>query len=291
MSASYHTQFHLNKGKPVGSSIPATEHSVMTSWKSEEEALLNEIEHYGEGVYSCVMDSYDYDNALNVVLPKVAQKKVAKGGTLVLRPDSGDAVEQVLKGLKAGEKTFGAVVNKKGFKVNQNVAVIQGDGINYEVVKQILDKVLAEGYSAQNVAFGMGGGLLQKVNRDTMSFATKLSHITYADGTSRDVMKTPKTDSGKISLPGKFFVGRKITGDKIAPIEVFPAEAAPASGYENVMKVYYDKGPLSTAQETFDELRARVEKQWADTPANGNPITAPLKEKCERIIAEHRAAK
>jgi len=78
------------------------------------------------------------------------------------------------------------------------VAVIQGDGINYEVVKQILDKVLAEGYSAQNVAFGMGGGLLQKVNRDTMSFATKLSHITYADGTSRDVMKTPKTDSGKV---------------------------------------------------------------------------------------------
>lgn len=35
----------------------------------------------------------------------------------------------------------------------------------------------------QSVAFGMGGGLLQRLNRDTLSLATKLSHIVYADGT------------------------------------------------------------------------------------------------------------
>lgn len=29
----------------------------------------------------------------------------------------------------------------------------------------------------QTVAFGMGSGLLHKLNRDTMSFATKLNHI------------------------------------------------------------------------------------------------------------------
>ena len=55
---------------------------------------------------------------------------------------------------------------------------------------------------AQAVAFGMGGGLLQKVNRDTMSFATKLSHVTYADGTDADIMKSPTGDTGKISFPG-----------------------------------------------------------------------------------------
>ena len=32
--------------------------------------MLNEMEHYGEGVYACVMDSYDYENALNNVLPR-----------------------------------------------------------------------------------------------------------------------------------------------------------------------------------------------------------------------------
>ena len=50
----------------------------------------------------------------------------------------------------------------------------------------------------QAVAFGMGGGLLQKVNRDTMQFATKLSHIVYADGSAREIAKMPKTDPAKV---------------------------------------------------------------------------------------------
>lgn len=95
MSAAYHAQFHLNGGKPVATSIPATEHSVMTAWDTEEEAMLNEIEHFGSNLYACVMDSYDYDNALDVVLPKIKEAKIKKGGTIVLRPDSGDPVEQV----------------------------------------------------------------------------------------------------------------------------------------------------------------------------------------------------
>jgi hypothetical protein len=34
LSAAYYAQFALNGGRPVGQSIPATEHSVMTSWPS-----------------------------------------------------------------------------------------------------------------------------------------------------------------------------------------------------------------------------------------------------------------
>ncbi len=49
----------------------------------------------------------------------------------------------------------------------------------------------------QAVVFGMGGGLLQKVNRDTMQFATKLCHVVYADGTARDIAKMPKSDAAK----------------------------------------------------------------------------------------------
>jgi nicotinamide phosphoribosyltransferase len=98
---------------------------------------------------------------------------------------------------------FGATTNAKGYKVITGAGVIQGDGINITTLKAILDAVLAEGYSAQSVAFGMGGGLLQKVNRDTCSFATKLSHIVYGDGRAEDVMKQPQTDAGKFSLPGE----------------------------------------------------------------------------------------
>jgi Nicotinate phosphoribosyltransferase (NAPRTase) family len=61
----------------------------------------------------------------------------------------------------------------------------QGDGIDIYMLRKILDAVLEARYSAESVAFGMGGGLLQRLNRDTMSFATKLSHIVYADGSAR----------------------------------------------------------------------------------------------------------
>jgi len=296
MSAAYHVQYHLNKGVPVASSIPATEHSVMTSWPTEEEAMKNEIEHYGEGLFACVMDSYDYDNALDNVLPKVKGLKEAKGGTIVLRPDSGEPVEQVLKGLRAADKVFGHTVNKKGFKCLNQAAVIQGDGINYQVVVDILKAVLAEKYSAQNVAFGMGGGLLQKVNRDTMSFATKLCHIVYDDGRERDVMKTPMTDKGKISLPGRLAVVRKTKttegGETVqyGPFEVYPAESQPKEGYANALKVVYNRGPVAGVFDDFAAVRARVEAQWAEVPPNGTPISKALKDKCDATIAKNRAA-
>ena len=60
----------------------------------------------------------------------------------------------------------------------------------------------------QAVAFGMGGGLLQRLNRDTLNFATKLSHLTYKDGSAVDVLKAPKTDPSKGSLPGVLAVKR-----------------------------------------------------------------------------------
>mmetsp|Transcript_10482 Transcript_10482/g.21655 ORF Transcript_10482/g.21655 Transcript_10482/m.21655 type:complete len:562 (+) Transcript_10482:93-1778(+) len=283
MSACYHVQQHLNEGRPVGTSIPATEHSVMTAWKDEEAAMTNEIAMYGHSLYACVMDSYDYDNALNVVLPAVAEQVKAKGGTIVLRPDSGDPLTQVLKGLRAAEKTFGVTTNNKGFKCLQNSAVIQGDGVNYESVKEILAGVMDAGYAASNVAFGMGGGLLQKMNRDTMSFATKLSHIVDMDGTHRDVMKTPKTSSAKISLPGRLFVGRQ--GG--VPL-VYPAEAEECAGMEPVLKVVYDKRPVPGAFDDFDTVRNRVKEQWAALPAKGTVLSAKLQQKIDRVLAERQ---
>jgi nicotinic acid phosphoribosyltransferase len=86
---------------------------------------------------------------------------------------------------RAADEVFGSDVNKKGYKVLRGAGVIQGDAVTIDSLENILNAVRDAGYSAQNVAFGMGGGLLQKLNRDTMSFATKLSHITYADGVKR----------------------------------------------------------------------------------------------------------
>ena len=58
----------MNGGEPVGMSIPATEHSVMTAWHTEKAAIENMIEHFGDGLFACVMDSYDYTKASHLFL-------------------------------------------------------------------------------------------------------------------------------------------------------------------------------------------------------------------------------
>ena len=95
--ASCDEQFHLNEGEPIGNSIPATEHSVMMAWDSEKSAVLNMIERFGNGTFACVLDSYDYTHALEHLLPSIAKEKLKRGGFMVLRPDSGDPTDAILK--------------------------------------------------------------------------------------------------------------------------------------------------------------------------------------------------
>lgn len=283
LSAAYYAQFHLNDGEPVAMSIPATEHSVMTAWRTEQQALANMIEQFGTGVFACVMDSYDYVQALAEMLPTVAQKQVGKGGFLVLRPDSGDPVEAVLLALEAAEKVFGVDTNARGYKVPRGCGVIQGDGISIEVLDQILQAVMAKGYSAQAVAFGMGGGLLQRVNRDTMSFATKLSHIVYADGTETDTMKLPKSDPLKYSLPGIMAV-KSVDGVPTA----FPADGGHVSPEENMLQVVWDSGPVEVERKKFTELRKQVDAQWRALPKTADVLSQPLKDKVKTVTARLR---
>lgn len=177
-------QFELNDGEPIGVSIPATEHSVMTSWPSERDAILNMISHFGSGIFACVMDSYDYakvtthkgfqqvffgvhvpllflsssswcdggvhwPQALAEVVPSIAQAQIGAGGYMVLRPDSGDPVEAVIAALEAAEKVFGVDTNSKGYKVPRGCGVIQGDGIDLQKLSEILAAVLEKGFSAE----------------------------------------------------------------------------------------------------------------------------------------------
>ncbi|KAF8064566.1 hypothetical protein HT031_003366 [Scenedesmus sp. PABB004] len=286
MSAAYYAQFHLNGGRPVGMSIPATEHSVMTCWPDERAAILNMITRFGSGLFATVMDSYDYGAALREVVPVVAEAKLAAGGFWVLRPDSGDPVDAVLQGLAALEAVFGADVNAKGFKVVRGAGVIQGDGINVATMSAILDATLAAGFSAENVAFGMGGGLLQRVNRDTMSFATKLCHVVYADGTPHDVMKHPTTDAAKISLPGELAV-KRVGG---VPT-VFPADSGEVPPGEDLLQVVYDCGPVAgpnpLLDADFDAVRARVAAEWAALPRAADVLSGSLRAKIAAVTAQH----
>lgn len=196
----------------AGFSIPAAEHSTITSWgrENEDKAYVNMIERFsGEGkIYAVVSDSYDIYSACEKLWgEKLRQSVIDGGGTLVVRPDSGDPLVVVLKCLEILGDKFGTTTNSKGYKVLNNVRVIQGDGVNLMAIEGILGKMMVNGWSADNVAFGMGGGLLQQVNRDTLSFAMKCSAVSYDNAeTWVDVMKDPITQPGKASKAGRFAV-------------------------------------------------------------------------------------
>ena len=200
----------------AGFSIPAAEHSTITSWGKDNEvkAFDNMITQWPNGLVAVVSDSYDIINACKQYWGKDLKDKVlARNGTLVVRPDSGTPEVVVVQVLDALGEAFGYEVNAKGYKVlNPKVRVIQGDGINYDSVQDILGNMRVHNWSADNVAFGMGGALLQQLNRDTHMFAFKCSSITV-NGQERDVYKQPVTSGWKKSKAGRFNVGPEVFRD------------------------------------------------------------------------------
>jgi nicotinamide phosphoribosyltransferase len=142
-----------------------------------------------------------YNAVENIWGGTLKDEVINSGATIIIRPDSGHPATVVLKTLQLLEKKFGVTYNTKTYKVLNNVRVIQGDGINEESIREILETAKMNGYSATNIAFGMGGALLQMVNRDTQKFAFKCS-AARVNGKLVDVFKDPVTDSGKRSKKG-----------------------------------------------------------------------------------------
>lgn len=208
-------------------SVPAAEHSTITSWGRDREAdaYRNMIERFGKpgAIVSVVSDSYDLFAALDAWGSQLKQAVLDSGATLVIRPDSGDPRAIVLQTLRALEASFGAAVNGKGRRVLNNVRVIQGDGVNPESIEAILAAMDDAGFSADNIVFGMGGALLQQINRDTQRFAMKCSAIRIGD-TWHDVSKDPVTDATKRSMKGRLTLLRhRRTGEyRSVPLPVAP---------------------------------------------------------------------
>lgn len=191
-------------------SIPAAEHSTITTWGKTEEgetaAYYNMVQKYSKpgSIFAVVSDSYDIFKACEKIWGGTLKDAViAHGGTLVIRPDSGDPVLTTLRVIQILDEKFGHTVNDKGFKVLNHVRIIQGDGVNPLSINAILMNYKAHGYSADNIAFGMGGALLQHMNRDTLKFAMKASAV-MVNNEWRDVSKNPIGQPDKASKGGRF---------------------------------------------------------------------------------------
>jgi len=253
--------------KMSGYSIPASEHSTITMWgkESETKAYKNMIKQYGNGnMFACVSDSYDIYNAVENIWGKTLKKDVMDcKATIVIRPDSGNPCKMIHDLLDILGNKFGYTQNKKGYKVLNKVRLLQGDGIDKMDVRSILGNMYINGWSATNIAFGMGGGLIQKnMDRDTHAFAFKCSWA-KVDGKNINVFKDPVTDKTKISKAGKQDL-RLITVDVAGHDRdyVYTTRHTEKETDKNksLLRKVYENGKI-LIDDTFAEIRARANKE------------------------------
>lgn len=241
----------------AGFSIPAGEHSTFSSWgkNREVDAYRNMLKQFGKtgAMLAVVSDTWDVFNACeNIWGEELRQEVIDSGATVVIRPDSGDPVTVVMRCLNILANKFGTTDNYKGYKVLNTVRLIQGDGVNPQSIKAILEAMKAEKFSATNIAFGMGGALLQKVDRDTNKFAYKCSSATI-DGKVTEVYKDPITDKGKTSKRGRLDT-IQIPGYLPATIKLKDEELShPAT----IMRTVYEDGKVYV-NDSLDLIRQRA---------------------------------
>lgn len=195
----YHSQM-------AGFSIPATEHSVQCSYGKDNQLgyLHTVIINCKSGdIVSIVLDGYDIFRDTELLCSEFKTILPQSGVKVVIRPDSGNPFDIIPKLLNIMDNHFGHTVNSKGFKVLNNVSLIQGDGIDMDMMKGLCAMIENLGYAAETLVYGSGGGLLQKVNRDTYSFAQKTSAMKI-NGTWIDTVKSPITSPDKKSKGGRF---------------------------------------------------------------------------------------
>lgn len=243
-----------------GFSIPASEHSTMTTWGGpvgEIDAMRNMVEQFaGPGkLFACVSDSYNIYEAVSEKWPELEALILEKGGTLVVRPDSGDPVLTPIECIEILMSKFGCKINSKGFALlPDHVRVIQGDGITEQTIALIIKELIRRKISVENIAFGQGGGLLQQVNRDTLKFAMKASAISI-DGKWQDVYKEPIGQSDKKSKRGRLALVKNTTGEFVTI-----REEDLDNNTKNELKVVYDSGIMFF--DTFNNVRERANYEF-----------------------------
>lgn len=268
----YHEQYYnadIEK-ELVGTSIPATEHSVMCSYGKDREFetykhLITEV--YPKGFVSIVSDTWDLWKVLSEIISPLKDEILARDGKVVIRPDSGDPIKilcgdssatssMVQKGvIEVLWDIFGGTVNSKGYKeLNPKIGAIYGDAITLFRVEEICRQLEEKGFASTNVVYGIGSYTFQGSTRDTFGFALK---STYAKvkGEERLIFKNPATDDGvKKSQKGKIAVGRE-KGELVLFDELNSKQLENCRN--NELEIVYLDGKL-IRDEKLSEIRAKL---------------------------------
>jgi nicotinamide phosphoribosyltransferase len=232
-------------------SVPASEHQIMTAdGKLGEPAIVGRLlKKYPKGILSLVGDSYHiYDFAAKICGEIYKDEILAREGVLVIRPDSGDPEEVMLKLANILWNKFGGTINSKGYKViDPKVRLLWGDGIDPRGVKNVFGAFMVNGWAAENIAcFGIGSNLLQKVNRDDLRCAFKCSAM-FRNGEWQDVFKNP-LEGGKTSKKGVLKLIKDADGYKTVKV---------TEPGEDLLVETFRAGELRN-EINFDEVRANA---------------------------------
>lgn len=255
--ASQFLKKYYDCGEVAGKSIPATEHSIcsLLGREGEAEVYRHLLESFPQGTIACVSDSFNIFHACDGIWGMELRSLVLeRDGILVIRPDSGDPLATLHLVFKILFERFGFSVNTKGYKVlNEKVRIIQGDGVNFQSINKILYSLMAAGIASENISFGMGGALLQKVDRDTHKFAIKCSYA-ERNGKGFPVQKSP------VEIDESGFVAKSSKTSKSGRLKLVCDEK---NGYEtvsesaegeDVLRTVFENGNLLIRSD-YEELR------------------------------------
>ena len=213
--------------EPVAFGSPSTEHAVMCSnyaVDGDEVTLLKRLltEIYPDTSFSAVLDSYDYWNVIDNVLPQIKPEIMAHNGCMLMRGDSGDCIEVVTKTVFKLWDEFGGTINSKGYKVlDPHVKAIYGDSITIQRCERIYEFLKDNGFAASNVALGVGSfsfqcveedGILKPFTRDTFSSCIKATYCEI-DHKPYPIFKNPKEGGFKKSQKGCCLVYKDDNGE------------------------------------------------------------------------------
>lgn len=244
---------YYNAKGVAGYSVNATEHSIMTALgeKGEFEVLKSLIRNYPSGILSIVIDSYNYERFLDVYVRNLKEEILNRDGKTVFRPDSEEPVSTSLRVIELLDSIFGVEYNSKGYNdLNPKIGMLWGDGIDYLGIRNILHAFMQRGYAASNIIFGMGGGLLQKVNRDTQRFAFK-SSAQCRSGVWHDVYKKPR-DMTKMSKRGRLGL-YKVRGSHGSILKTMKED--PKLEEFNLLETVFENGNITKLYEYEDVVR------------------------------------
>lgn len=253
--------------EPVAFGSPSTEHFVMCSNYAVDgdeitflKRLLNDI--YPNTSFSCVLDSYDYWNVIDNILPEIHSDIMQHNGCMLMRGDSGDCVDVVTRTVFKLWDQFGGTINSKGYRVlDPHVKAIYGDSITVSRCAEIYEVLMKNGFACSNVALGVGSfsmhcieenEILKPFTRDTFSSCIKACYAEVNDK-CYPVFKNPKECGFKKSQKGLCYVYRN-EENKLCYMDGFNSGDIPN---DNLLQPVFKDGRI-LKEFTLNEIRERL---------------------------------